>query len=209
VLSIIVPTYNEAENVPELLDRIENSLKGINFEVIIVDDNSKDGTADIAEKVNAKYGNIIVLRRKGKFGLGSAVAHGVKLSNGEILAVMDADLQHPPEILPKMLEKAVEGYDVIIASRYVKGGGIEKWSTSRRIMSCGAIFLAHLLFPKIRSVKDPISGFFMFKRYVIKSVHLNPLGFKVLLEILVKGNYRNVIEVPYIFKERKRGRSKY
>jgi dolichol-phosphate mannosyltransferase len=121
---------------------------------------------------------------------------------------MDADLQHPPELLPLMLEKAYKGYDLIIASRYIKGGSIEYWSISRRIISFGAIFLAHLLFPKIKNIKDPISGFFMFKREIVKNIHLNPKGFKILLEILVKGNYQSVVEVPYLFRERRKGKSK-
>ncbi|MCC6052466.1 MAG: polyprenol monophosphomannose synthase [Fervidicoccaceae archaeon] len=207
-LSIIIPTYNEAENISELILRIEKSLTGVDFEIIIVDDNSPDGTADIAQKLGEEYSNIKVIKRKGKLGLASAVLEGMRLANGKFIAVMDADLQHPPELLPLMLEKAYKGYDLIIASRYIKGGSIEYWSISRRIISFGAIFLAHLLFPKIKNIKDPISGFFMFKREIVKNIHLNPRGFKILLEILVKGNYQSVVEVPYPFRERRKGKSK-
>jgi len=207
-LSLIVPTYNEAENISELLERVERSLKGRSFEIIIVDDNSEDGTADIAEKLNAKYGNINVLRRSGRLGLGSAVADGIRVARGDFLAVMDADLQHPPELLPRMLEEAEKGFDIVIASRYVKGGGVEEWSSLRRIISAGAIFLAHILLPKTKNIKDPISGFFLVRRSAVDGVILSHAGYKILLEILAKGMYDRVAEVSYTFKPRKRGKSK-
>jgi dolichol-phosphate mannosyltransferase len=207
-LSIIVPTYNEAENIPELLNRIEGTLRGESFEIIVVDDNSRDGTADLVEELGEKYGNVRVLRRPGRLGLGSAVVDGVEVADGDMIAVMDADLQHPPELLPRMLEKADEGSDVVVASRYVKGGGVERWGVLRRLISLGAISLAHLLFPRTRAVKDPVSGFFLFRKSVVDGVRLNPLGFKILIEILVKGEYHKVAEVPYIFRSRRKGRSK-
>jgi dolichol-phosphate mannosyltransferase len=207
-LSIIVPTYNEAENIPELFNRIEGALKGESFEIIVVDDNSRDGTADLVEELGEKYGNVRVLRRPGRLGLGSAVVDGMEVADGDMIAVVDADLQHPPELLPRMLEKADEGYDVVVASRYVKGGGVERWGVLRRLISLGAVSLAHLLFPRTGAVKDPVSGFFLFRKSVIGGIELNPLGFKILMEILVKGEYRKVAEVPYIFRSRRKGRSK-
>jgi len=159
-LSIVVPTYNEAQNIRELIERVESSLKGFNFEIIVVDDSSPDGTADIAEELGGKYGNVKVIRRPAKLGLASAVLEGMKLAKYDAMAVMDADLQHPPELLPKLLEKAVEGYDVVVASRYVEGGRTERWSTTRRMISRGAILLAHFLLPKTRAVRDAVSGFF-------------------------------------------------
>jgi dolichol-phosphate mannosyltransferase len=163
-LSITIPTYNEAENIPELIDRIEKTMKDKNFEIIIVDDNSNDGTADIAENLGKNYGNIKVIRRPRKMGLASAILDGIKVANGNIIAVMDADLQHPPELLPKMIKKIYEGYDIVIASRYVEEGGIEEWSILRRLISIGAISFAHLLFPRIRKIRDPISGFFYLRK---------------------------------------------
>jgi dolichol-phosphate mannosyltransferase len=207
-LSVIVPTYNEAENVQELLERIKSSLGDQSFDVVVVDDNSPDGTADVVERLSVKWGNIKLLRRRGKMGLGSAVVDGMKVADGKIIVVMDADLQHPPELLPKMINKASEGYDIIVASRYMDGGSIEKWGTLRRIVSKGAAFLAHLLFLKTRAVRDVVSGFFLFKKGVVEGVRLSPTGYKILLEILVKGRYGRVAEVPYTFKPRKRGRSK-
>jgi len=209
-LSLIIPTYNEAENISELIERIEKSLKNVIFEIIIVDDNSEDKTAEIAEKLNIKYGNIKILKRNNKLGLGSAVVDGIKKSTGEILGVMDADLQHPPELLPKMLEKIENGFDIVVASRYIEGSKVEESNVLRKLMSLGAVVLAHILLQKTRVVKDAVSGFFMFRREVIDGVNLNPIGYKILIEILVKGKYDKVkvTEIPYIFKSRKKGRSK-
>jgi dolichol-phosphate mannosyltransferase len=206
-LSIVVPTYMEAENIPELIERVENALKGIPFELIIVDDNSPDGTADIAEGLNRKYGNIKVLRRPGKLGLVSAVKDGFNKAEVDVVAVMDADLQHPPELLPIMYKKLREGFDLVIASRYVERG-VEGWSLWRRLLSRGATVLAHLILPKTRKVKDPLSGYFMIKKEIVDAIRLNTAGFKILLEILVKGRYHKVAEVPYFFNVRRRGVSK-
>jgi dolichol-phosphate mannosyltransferase len=198
----------EAENIPELVERVEDALKELSFEIIIVDDNSPDGTADLAEKFNDIYGNIKVLRRPGKLGLGSAVLEGFRKAESEVLAIMDADLQHPPELLPQMYRKVQEGYSLVIASRYVDGGGVEGLSFLRKIISLGAVKLAHLILPKTRNIKDPMSGFFMLKREAINDVELSSRGFKMLLEILIKGKQNSVVEVPYTFKLRRKGKSK-
>jgi dolichol-phosphate mannosyltransferase len=207
-LSVIVPTYNEAENIGELIERVEASLKGLDFEVIVVDDSSPDGTAEIAEELGKAYGNVKVVRRPRRMGLASAILDGMKVAKYELVAVMDADLQHPPELLPKLLEEARKGYDVVVASRYVEGGGVEEWSLWRRLVSRGATLLAHALLPRTRKVRDPLSGFLLFKKGVVEGVQLNPIGYKLLLEVLVKGRYGSVAEVPYAFKARRRGRSK-
>ena len=212
LLSIVVPTYNERENIGELLRRIDMALstENIAYEVIIVDDNSPDGTADYAEELSSAY-PVRVLRRPGKLGLSSAVLDGVRLSKGSVIAVMDADLQHPPEVLPQMLRKLMSnGCDLVIASRYVKGGSVGNWSLLRKMISKGAILVARILLPKVRSVKDPMSGYFMFKREVIESCmeRMNPRGFKILLEVIVRGNLSKICEVPYTFGTRYRGKSK-
>jgi|YelNatPaOPRAMG01_1025707.scaffolds.fasta_scaffold37999_4 dolichol-phosphate mannosyltransferase len=207
-LSLIVPTYMEADNIQEFIVRVNDALKGIPFEIIIVDDNSPDGTAKLAKELNSEYGNIRVLERPGKLGLGSAVFDGFKMARADVLAVLDADLQHPPELLPKMYAKILEGYSFVIASRYVDGGGVEGWGFVRRIVSLGATKLAHLLIPKARAVKDPMSGFFMVRKECINGFKPSSNGFKILLEILVKGKYGSVIEVPYTFQPRLNGESK-
>lgn len=209
LLSIIVPTLNERENVCELLSRIESSCRDIPHEVIIVDDGSLDGTADVAEHFGSVYGNVLVLRRSKKLGLSSAFMHGVKNSKGEIVALMDADLQHPPELLPELYRKILEGYDLSIASRYVNGGVMENRSLLRKLTSMIGVQLAHLLIPKTRMIKDPISGYFMIKKTYINHMHMFSEGFKVLTSILALGRCKSIAEVPYTFNARKRGRSKF
>lgn len=207
MLSIIVPTYMEKESLPELVGRIESSLKPEKFEIIIVDDASPDGTAECAEDLNKDYRNIKLVRRGDKLGLSSAVLDGFKRASAQVLAVMDADLQHPPELLSRMYAKISEGYDLVVASRYAEGGSIDGLSLRRRIVSKGATSLAHVLLPRTRNVRDVMSGFFMLRRNVIEEVKLNPVGFKILLEIIVRGNHSLVTEVPYTFKPRIRGKS--
>jgi len=207
VLSVIVPTYMEKESITELIDGIESSLERLPFEVIVVDDSSPDGTAERAEDLNMRYGNIKVIKREGKLGLSSAVLDGFKKAGAEVLGVMDADLQHPPELLPEMYGKISDGYDLVVASRYVEGGKIEDLGLGRRIVSRGATALAHFLLPGSRRVRDVVSGFFMLKRDVIEDVELKPVGYKILLEIVVRGKYDSVAEVPYTFKPRRSGKS--
>lgn len=207
-LAVVLPTYNERENITEVINGIEASLKDLRFEILIVDDNSPDGTADKAEDLCKKYSNIRLVRRPSKLGLGSAVADAFKKTGANVLAVMDADLQHPFDLLPLMYKKTQEGYDLVLASRYVDRGKIEGWSLSRRIISLGAIKLAHLLLPRTRKVKDAVSGYFALRRETIDGVELNPKGYKILLEILSVGNCSSVAEMPYTFKPRKKGRSK-
>jgi dolichol-phosphate mannosyltransferase len=206
MLSIIVPTFNEKENIPDLIKRIFNALKenNIDGEVIIVDDNSPDGTAEVAKKLGNEY-KVRVIVRKNERGLSSAAIKGMENAKGDILCVMDADLSHPPEVLPKMLKPIIEGKaELVIGSRHVKGGGIENWTTKRKIVSK----IASLIARPLTKVKDPMSGLFMLKKEVIEGVSLKPKGYKIGLEIMVKGNYKNLMEVPFSFKNREFGESK-
>jgi len=207
-LSVIVPTYNERENLKKLVEKTLSSLKGLKFELIIVDDNSPDGTGKLADELASKHKNVKVVHRQGRLGLGTAILDGAKVADGEIMGVMDADMQHPPEVLRTMLEKAEAGADIVIASRYVKGGGVESWSFFREAMSKGAIWLSHLSLPQTRNVLDTQSGYFLFKRHVIENVPLDVKEFKLLVEILAKGKYKDVVEVPYTFRARAAGKSK-
>mgnify|MGYP003972490835 CR=1 FL=1 len=206
-LSIIVPTYNEVESLPFLTDRVHACLSDYDYELIVVDDNSPDGTGALAEEL-ARDKPIKVVHREGKLGLASAVIDGFKHAEGEILGVIDADLQHPPENILSLLEGMGQA-DVVIASRYVDGGGVEDWTFARESISRGARVLPQFLFASIRNVGDPLSGFFLFKRKVIDGVTLNPVGYKILLEILIKGNHNCVVEVPYVFTGRERGPSTF
>lgn len=211
-VSVIVPTYNEKENVGELLRRIDCAIRRANldYETIIVDDNSPDGTAEYAMELSSYY-PVKVIKRRCKLGLSSAIIDGVKVATGDYLVVMDADLQHPPELLPAMVKVAVNGgYELVIASRYVSGGSIKGWGLMRRIASLIATLIARALLSRVRSIKDPLSGYFLLRSEVIKRSlgALNPRGFKILLEILVKCDVKRMKELPYTFVPRKRGKSK-
>jgi dolichol-phosphate mannosyltransferase len=206
-LSLVVPTFNERDNLAALIERVHQSLSEHPYELIVVDDASPDGTGDLALEYAARYPIRVISRVTGR-GLASAVVEGFKQARAEVLGVMDADLQHPPETLPALLQEIDQEADLVIASRYVREGGIRGWSLQRRIISQGAILLAKLVVRSARRVGDPLSGFFLLKRHVIGRSKLEPTGYKILLEILVKGNYQRVVEVPYWFVERARGKSK-
>ncbi len=206
-VSVVVPTYNERENVRPLIERLGKALSGRKCEIVFVDDNSKDGTAEAASAFSRQY-PVRVIVRKNERGLASAVVHGFTNTSSEIIGVIDADLQHPPEVVAGLLKAIDDGADIAIASRYVKGGSCEGWGLVRRIISKGAIFLSHLFLPKTRGIADPMAGFFMLRRSVIDGVYLKPTGYKILLEILVAGKFNRVAEVPYAFKIREKGESK-
>jgi Glycosyltransferases involved in cell wall biogenesis len=203
--SVVIPTYNEAQNITELLKRLKRNLT--DYEVIVVDDGSPDGTAELAKSLNGLYGKIKVINRGRRLGLASAVLQGVESAQGDVIVVMDADLQHPPEIVPKLVEEVEKGADIAIASRYIKGGGIQGWSVTRLIISKVATMLARFFVPQTRKVKDPLSGFFAARKSVFK-MRIAPKGFKLLLELLRESKDVKVKEVPYVFCERKAGKSK-
>jgi dolichol-phosphate mannosyltransferase len=206
-VSIIIPTYNEHGNIESLVHGLGSALAGHSYQIVFIDDNSSDGTAELAESLKNKHPIKVIVRRDQR-GLASAVVDGLSHTSGQIIAVMDADLQHPPPVVPDLLLAMEKGADIAVASRYVPGGGCQGWSLTRRLISRGAIFLAHLLLPATRPVSDPMSGFFMFKREVVTGAHLNPAGYKILLEILMVGKYQKVTEVPFTFVTRQKGQSK-
>jgi dolichol-phosphate mannosyltransferase len=201
--SVIVPTYNERNNIQSLYKGISNNLT--NFEIIFVDDNSPDGTAEEIESLNSE--SIRLIKRKGKLGLGSAILEGAKAAKGQYLIMMDADLSHDVKAMPKMIE-AANGADIVVGSRYTSGGEIIGWPLKRRIISRGATFIANLILGVL--VKDPMSGFALFRRDVLRSLNgnLNPRGYKLLLEILVKSPKAVVREIPVTFRDRANGSSK-
>ncbi|KSW12657.1 hypothetical protein CF15_01790 [Pyrodictium occultum] len=211
MVSIVVPTYNERENIPRLLDELDRVLggRGISYEVVVVDDDSPDGTWRAAEEYARRRGlPVRVVRRVGERGLGSAIARGLREARGRYIVVMDADLQHPPEAVPRLLEEALRsGADLVVASRYTRGGGVEGWSRLRLLISRVACFLAHLLLPESRATSDPMSGFFLVSRRLAGRVPERPRSWKVLLDLLVAAEGR-VSEVPYVFRRRAAGESK-
>ncbi|MEQ8168096.1 MAG: polyprenol monophosphomannose synthase [Candidatus Eremiobacterota bacterium] len=205
-VSIIVPTYNEKDNLPELVKNIFSVVKKDKFdlEIVIVDDNSPDGTADVARELSKKY-SLHLVSRSEKSGLSSAVVDGIKSAKGDIIGVMDGDLSHDPVIIPKMIDAiARQKNQLVVGSRDIKGGKIENWPLARRIISWVAVLIA---FP-FTGVKDRTSGYFFFKRDILDGVTLDPKGFKIGLEIMVKGNYKRWKEIPYTFKNRTTGKSK-
>jgi len=206
-ISIIVPTYNEHDNITPLVKRLGLTLANRQYEILLVDDSSKDGTIDVAVNLANMY-PVKVMVRKTERGLATAVLHGLKYAQGDIIGVMDADLQHPPEINANLLKAVENGADMAIASRYIPGGGCPNWGLTRRIISKGALSLAHIFLPSTRKVKDPMSGFFMFKRDGVDNIEFKPTGYKILLEMLVMGKFQNVVEVPFIFEDRSTGQSK-
>jgi dolichol-phosphate mannosyltransferase len=202
-ISIIIPTYKEKENIGFLVERIHNNLAKYDYEIVIIDDNSSDGSEELVADLVRRY-PVKIIVRKNKRGLSSAVVDGIASTDSENVIVMDADLQHPPEVLPDIV-KALENHDFVMASRYIKGGSPGEWKLSRKIVSKGATLLALPLAPK---VKDPMSGFFGFKRSVVNIASLSPTGWKIGLEILVRSKFKAVTEVPYTFVPRAHGESK-
>jgi len=208
LLSVIVPTYNEREAVPALVDRVRRALGGIPYELVFADD-STDGTDAVIAALAREDPRIRLLHRTGRRGLATAVVEGIGAARGEVVCVLDADLQHPPERIPDLIKALEEtGAEVVVASRYLPGGSYRGLSGLRRLASRVATWLAKLLLRRARPVSDPMSGFFAFRRSVVEGVHLAPVGYKILLEILARGNFRKVVEVPYVFEARAAGHSK-
>lgn len=203
-VSIIVPTYNEVENIKPLITEIfgEIDKNKIDLEIIFVDDNSPDGTGKEAEKYAVNF-PIQVLHRSGKLGLGSAVIEGFKKSNRDIIGVMDADLSHDPTILNSLIGH-LDTHDIAIGSRFEIDSSVDQWNWRRKIISYSGVTLAKLL----TGVKDPLSGYFFLDRQIINDINLTTKGYKILLEILVKANYKKLKEVPFTFRVRKHSVSK-
>jgi dolichol-phosphate mannosyltransferase len=214
VLSLIVPARNERSNVRILLGQLSQVLSGVASEVLIVDD-SDDGTPEEATRAAGEVGvNLRVIHREGderRGGLSTAVIAGIEASHGEYLCVMDADLQHPPQLVLTMLDVARQRHaDLVMASRYVKGGSDGGLSSpSRRFISLASKWLVSVLFfPRLIRVTDPLTGYFMARRSILKDVVLRPIGFKILLEILVRAKWSRSVDVPMKFERRHAGESK-
>lgn len=205
-LSIIIPTYNEKENIKILLTNLKEEFdkNKIDGEIIVVDDNSPDGTGIILDDLKNKYDNLAVIHRDNKSGLSSAVIDGFMIAEGDILCVMDADLSHPASKINEMYRIIMNGSDFVIGSRYIKNGKIEGWGIYRRLLSFGATLLARIY----TKVKDPMSGFFMFKKDLLLTKNINPKGFKILLELLIKLDCNKIVEIPIVFINRTKGKSK-
>ncbi|TGK00572.1 glycosyltransferase family 2 protein [Leptospira semungkisensis] len=209
-VSVILPTYNESENLPIAADRISRSLSGFNHEIIVVDDDSPDHTWEIAENLQEKIPQLRVIRRLTGKGLSSAVLTGMGAAEGEVFVVMDSDLQHDEKILPEMIRSFYErDVDLCLGTRYAKGGSTGKWSWIRIGISRFANFLAKRLLGI--PVSDPMSGYFGIKRSVYSETvnEINPRGFKILLEFLGRSKEDlKIEEIPYTFQTRVHGKTK-
>ncbi|MGB3536437.1 MAG: glycosyltransferase [Microcoleaceae cyanobacterium] len=211
-LSLIIPTYQESDNITQLIQRLTQLLDPIlpaRYELIIIDDDSPDHTWQVALNLSRRYPQLQVMRRRTQRGLSTAVIRGWQVARGSILGVIDADLQHPPETLIELLANINAGADLAVGSRHVHQGGVSDWSLTRRFLSRGAQVLGLILLPGILGrVSDPMSGYFMVRRDTIAGRTLSPKGYKILIEVLGRGNIGFIAEVGYIFQERTEGASK-
>ena len=204
-VSLITPTYNERENLEPLTKEIFEAIAvrpEIDLEVIVVDDNSPDRTWEVAEQLMKEY-PLKLIRRAGKLGLGSAVMEGFLLSQRPYLGVMDADMSHDPAVLPELIGR-LDDYDLTIGSRFGATSHVEEWAWHRKLISQVGVRSARLL----TGVEDPLAGYFFLHRSVVEGLELTSTGYKILLEILVKGHYKSHISVPIVFRNRQFSRSK-
>lgn len=207
-ISLVIPTFNERENIISLLTALKPFLSNGNNEIIVVDDNSPDFTWKVVEDYSKTNRNIIITRRLNKAGLSTSLIDGFKVSKGGIIGVVDADMSHDITKLPEMIEAVRSGFELAVGSRRVKGGGADNWPIYRKFMSDLATFLTKFFLDV--ELSDPMSGFFILDRRLYERVknRLTGRGYKLLVEIYVLGRPRQVKEVPFIFKGRHQGYSK-
>jgi dolichol-phosphate mannosyltransferase len=210
-LSLVIPTLNERENVAPLMAELAQSLKSITWEAIVVDDGTDSTDAEV-RRIAAADARVRLLHRDGPgLSLASAVVDGFALARGAYVCVLDADLQHPPARIPAMLNAVRRsGADIVVASRYIPGGSAGGLASPlRRFYSIALALLARACFPRrLARISDPLGGYFLVRREIVQGVCLRPLGYKVLLEVLIRCRWRVVREVPYQFRPRRHGLSK-
>ena len=211
-LSIVLPTFNEAQSIAAVVEQLSavlDPIRDLKYEIIVVDDDSPDQTWNCALQLAASFPCLRVMRRQGERGLSGAVVRGWQIAQGRILGVMDADLQHPPDIAAKLWAEMARGMDLAVASRHASGGGVSNWKLHRRMISRGAQFAGLLVLPEVLAkVKDPMSGYFMIRRSLLEQRELHPVGYKILIELLGRAPVRSIAEVAYTFRERADGKSK-
>jgi dolichol-phosphate mannosyltransferase len=207
---LVIPTVDEAENLRILLPRVRAAMLPVDlrYELLIVDDESHDGTQEIVRQHAESDSHICLLQRCGQRGLAGAVIHGWRHTDADLLGVMDADLQHPPELLPRLIDAIFSGHDIAIASRYTQASGTPGWNWTRYTVSRLGTFASMPFQKPGMRVQDPLSGFFIMRRECIEGVNFQPEGFKILLEILVRGHIKSAAEIPYQFGLRYAGTSK-
>jgi dolichol-phosphate mannosyltransferase len=203
---MVLPTYNERERLAELVDAVFSACAahGVRLELVIVDDHSPDGTGVVADELALTY-RIRVIHRAGKLGLGTAVVAGFAVATADVVGVMDADFSHPPALVPRLLQTfTATGADIVVASRYVRGGATPDWPLKRRLLSRVACLLARPLSP----VRDAASGFFVIRRDIARATTIKAGGFKICLELIARSGATRLVEVPYRFEDREQGESK-
>jgi dolichol-phosphate mannosyltransferase len=209
-LTVVVPTFNERDNIGPLLERLSTVLAGIAWEAIFVDDDSPDGTAEAVRTIARRDARVRCLQRVGRRGLSSACIEGILASSAPYVAVMDADLQHDESLLPRMYQALRdEPYDLVVGSRYVPGGGVGDWDKGRQRASAAATWLSRLITKE--DIADPMSGFFMLRRPVFDGAlrRLSAHGFKILLDLLASAETPpRIKELPFEFRLRQHGESK-
>jgi len=210
LLSVVVPTFNERDNVSELVARIDRCLAGIAWEIMFVDDDSTDGTLDVLRDLSRSNARVRFIQRIGRRGLASAVVEGILATSSPVVAVMDCDLQHDEALLPEMLEQLITAdYDAVVGSRYMAAASVGNWTKKRLFFSRVATALADFVLPS--KLTDPMSGFFMIRRNAFDRAvrHLSNQGYKILLDIVLSARPRlRIKEIPYDFRTRLRGESK-
>lgn len=207
MISIVVPSYNEKDNVRPLVERIHGALGNISHEIIFVDD-STDETPEVLKEVSENDSMVRYHHRTDEKGLATAVVKGFSLAKGDYVAVMDADLQHPPEVLVDMYLAMEAGAHMAIPSRFIPGGsdgGLDLW---RKFVSGTARYMGKIVLPCLRKITDPTSGLFMIRRELLKGAKLNPIGWKIMIEVLAMCKVSKVLETPYVFHDREAGESK-
>lgn len=208
-VSVVIPTYNERQNVVPIVEACLDALQSYDPEVIVVDDDSPDDTWKLARQTFANEHRVRVIRRTDEQGLATAVVTGFEAAENDLLAVIDADFQHPADRLPDLADSILSTEaNIAIGSRYRPGGGIENWTMRRRLVSHCASKLARFFVPEAKETTDPMSGFFAVDRRVVEGANLSPTGYKILLEILSECHIDGVVEVPYTFTDREQGESK-
>jgi dolichol-phosphate mannosyltransferase len=206
LLSVVVPTYNESGNLPRLAETLAKALDGVEYELLIADDHSTDDTMQVLEALKARYAIRLILAEDRPRDLSLSVIDGVNAAEYDLVLVMDADLSHPAEVVPTMLKTiGKQPSCFVLGSRYTQGGSFDRdWSLWRFVNS----YVATMIAQPLVSCSDPMSGFFLFDRRNVDLQKLKPLGYKIGLELMVRGNFDKVIEVPILFKDREIGESK-
>jgi dolichol-phosphate mannosyltransferase len=211
LLSLVIPTLNEAENIAEFLGEVRRTLDEAlpgRYEIVVVDDDSPDRTWEAAARLTVGFPELRVVRRRGENGLARAVIRGWQVARGDVLGTINADFQHPPPTLAAMIAR-LDGADLVVATRHGDGGSLGDWGFTRRVTSWGAAAIGRLALPEVFSrLSDPLSGCYLVRRAAIEGVELAPLGYKSLMEVMVRGSIGSVHECGYEMHRRSRGKSK-